>query len=97
MEVVPSLHIHQAKQHHVWRRSQTSNFARFEPLVALLSSTGLSPDSLSGHLWTPFTGLSCFYAPTGNCSDSMTRTPKPPLVDHIHGTGASDAVGEHYT
>ncbi|OLP91747.1 hypothetical protein AK812_SmicGene26521 [Symbiodinium microadriaticum] len=69
----------------------------FEPLVALLSSTGLSPDSLSGHLWTPFTGLSCFYAPTGNCSDSMTRTPKPPLVDHIHGTGASDAVGEHYT
>ena len=71
--------------------------ARFEPLVALLSSTGLHPDSLSGHLWNPFTGLPCFYAPAGNCSDSMTRTPKPPIVDNIHGTGASDAVGEHYT
>ncbi|CAE7430535.1 unnamed protein product [Symbiodinium natans] len=68
----------------------------FQPLVSLLSSVGLQRDSLVGHGWKPFTGMPCFYAPAGNCSD-MARTRTPPLVDHIHGTGASGSICEHYT
>ncbi|CAJ1372347.1 unnamed protein product [Effrenium voratum] len=62
----------------------------FWPLVRAL---GLTSEQLMGEAWRVFSGMPCLYG--RNCTDRVA--PTPPLVDRIHGTGASQLLAEHYT
>ena len=74
-------------QHRIHPGSESD---RFWPLVRAL---GLTSEQLMGEAWRVFSGMPCLYG--RNCTDRVA--PTPPLVDRIHGTGASQLLAEHYT
>lgn len=59
---------------------------------------GVTPDSIVGEDWTPFSGKGCFYTPTSNCSDALHEDFHERLaVGSVHGKGAADKLYQYYS